>query len=505
MRISACVICVGALWVTGCHDGYSQTRLQPSAAEVKEQAEAYAKDWANMGMWLPDKKQVAFFVGNFDGTKDLLTSKLSDPNDDVRQRAAYVIEQLGPTAKPTEGALASALSKEKVPLVRVYLCNALRAVGSSDKEALAELRKLLRASGNDKDTLEQRIYAAAALSTLSNDPKESSECIDYVCQWLKAPDDKLSPAELEKYWDLRWSAVNAVADMKQAQQAIPLLEKMLNEPGKRAWVDVHVPTALAALKGTPAPQHISSPATHAAWTPPANPNPQAILNEAQADMIAGNYEQALAKHVWFYRNALKFDRALYGVRLSFALSYWKQLATVYPPAKTKLVAFRDEAANKVTSGENLRESFHDFESINSVLGDEKKTAELFTSLDKKNPKAATQVFNVARPALIRAGDIKLCSKYVDAKDYPRLVHMYQENLKIAADATFGEAQKDFARHSFSNDVATLVALLAVGDRKTEAEKIAADAKKVLNDKNFDEALQKALQGKVPEPWPPALN
>src|SRR5262249_28321035 len=148
--------------------------------------------------------------------------------------------------------------------------------------------------------------------------------------------------------------------------------------------------------------------------------------EAQTDMIAGRYEEALAKHVWFYDNALKIDPALYGVRLSFALMYWKQLSIVYPPAKAKLIEIRDEAEKKVTSGEGIRDSFHDVESINSVLGEDKKTAALFGSLDKKDGKVAAQVFDVARPALIRAGEIKLCSKYVDAKnDYPRLVQMYR--------------------------------------------------------------------------------
>src|SRR5206468_3763782 len=156
----------------------------------------------------------------------------------------------------------------------------------------------------------------------------------------------------------------------------------------------------------------------------------------------------LDKHLWFYRNALKIDPAMYGVRLSFALSFWKQLSIVYPPAKAKLIEIRDESEKKVTNGESVRDTFHEFASINSVLGDEKRTAELFKSLDKKNAKEAAQIVDVARPALIKAGEIKLCSKYIDPKkDYPRLVEMFRESMRLAANPQFGERHKAFAQQS----------------------------------------------------------
>ena len=46
------------------------------------------------------------------------------------------------------------------------------------------------------------------------------------------------------------------------------------------------------------------------WTPPQNPNPDEILEEARADTEAGRYEDALAKHVWLHLNAQKYHRSL---------------------------------------------------------------------------------------------------------------------------------------------------------------------------------------------------
>jgi hypothetical protein len=137
----------------------------------------------------------------------------------------------------------------------------------------------------------------------------------------------------------------------------------------------------AVVEDTP-----EQPPAKAAWTPPANPDPQQILTEAQADARAGRYEVALAKHVWFHRNSLKIDPAFYGVRLSFALMYWKELAKVYPPAKAKLIELRDEAEKQVGSGRDGLEAFVDFEAINTELGENEKTVALFKSLDKNKPR-----------------------------------------------------------------------------------------------------------------------
>src|SRR5262245_57096076 len=89
------------------------------------------------------------------------------------------------------------------------------------------------------------------------------------------------------------------------------------------------------------------------WTPPDNPNLFQILHSAASDTREGLHEQALAKFLWFHGNALRHNRAFYGVRLSFAPMYWMQLAAVYPPARTAFVQTRDktEAAFRADSSQ----------------------------------------------------------------------------------------------------------------------------------------------------------
>jgi len=241
------------------------------------------------------------------------------------------------------------------------------------------------------------------------------------------------------------------------------------------------------------------------WRPPAKPDPHKILEEAQDDSQAARYADALAKHVWFHENALKYDRALYGVRLSFALSYWVELGKAYPPALQKLTSIRDETAKKVREGGHERdifEVFGDFAAINRALDEQSKTTDLFVWLDAQKPKAAERVFRVAKDALIRSKEYRLCGKYIDPdRSFAEIVNGYHVNKGIAKSGQHDDAFRDFTEKSFSNSTATLVALLVLNDRKADALKVAEKALKERDDASFREELEQAKKGKVPPPWP----
>ena len=242
--------------------------------------------------------------------------------------------------------------------------------------------------------------------------------------------------------------------------------------------------------------------TQAEWKPPEKPDPKKILREATEDAEAERYEDALAKHVWFHRNALEHQPSQYGVRLSFALTEWQRLGEVYPPALEKMKAIRDEYAQALRGESRDREVFHDFESINEQLGEHEKTAELFRWLDANKPDVAKGVSDLAQPALIQGKEYVLAGKYLHPKeDYERLLLRYQETKDLAKKPEYGERLKVHAEKSFSNGISTLVALLVKNGRKAEAEEIAKKASAEQNTPEFQEELKSALAGTVPEPWP----
>jgi hypothetical protein len=238
------------------------------------------------------------------------------------------------------------------------------------------------------------------------------------------------------------------------------------------------------------------------WTPPPTPIPKEILEEAREDAAACRYDLALAKHAWFHRSALRYEKALYGVRLSYALDAWWDLAKVHPPALLEMRGVREEAGAVVKAGGEIREAFHDFRSLNDVLGESEKTLSLFAWLDVEAPDEAKTVFDLARPSLIRGGKFALCGRYLD-DDYSFKCRVmgYQQNMRLAEDLKFGEDLRDFGNKYFANETATLVALLVLNDRKEEAATIAAEALEVLADPSFEQQLDEASQGRAPEPWP----
>ena len=226
---------------------------QPTPVEV---AQAHIQSWRSMGMYLP-KDQVPFFAANFTEVAGALSNALCDPNDDVRQRAAYVIEELGIVAAPLEDDVVAAILSESNRLVRLYLYNAIRATGQADHTAVRVLRRRFMAlPKTDTDVkadptysaIDERIYVASALYVLDPDEEGKGKYLAEVTQWLRPPDTTLSKPELEDYWEHRWCAVNAVENMKGAREAIPLLEAMLVEKSGKPWVSVHVPRAINTLK-----------------------------------------------------------------------------------------------------------------------------------------------------------------------------------------------------------------------------------------------------------------
>ena len=238
------------------------------------------------------------------------------------------------------------------------------------------------------------------------------------------------------------------------------------------------------------------------WTPPEDPDPGAILSEARADAQMRQYSRALSKHVWFHEHALEIQPAQYGVRLSFALSYWIELGEKYPPAIEKLKEIRDDAAKKVIAGKEVREWFHDMEAINTNLGEDQNTVTIFKSLDKKQPKKAESVFGLARPALVRAKEYEICGRYIAFEEaLSSVIEQYQAGKKRVNDGVLSASHMEHVTKRFSREAAMLVALLAVNDRKGEAGEFAKLVRRELDDKSFHAALEKSLEGVVPAPWP----
>lgn len=142
-------------------------------------------------------------------------------------------------------------------------------------------------------------------------------------------------------------------------------------------------------------------------------------------------------------------------------------------------------------------AFHDFESINDQLGDESRTVSAFVKVDSEDPATAERLFHIARPALTRAKEYRLCGKYLE----PDENWLSAAQLYHFMDRETQPEVREYAEKSFTNEVATLLALLVVNGRKTEAERISQKALLELDSPAFKSAIDSAMGGVVPDPWP----
>ncbi len=239
-----------------------------------------------------------------------------------------------------------------------------------------------------------------------------------------------------------------------------------------------------------------------AWTPPPQPDPLAILEEAREDRIAKRFDDALAKHLWLHDEVLNVNLAFRGARLSYALDNWAHLAAKYEPAMIALKKARDAAAEDVKEGRGTRQAFADFAAINQALGEESRTRELFLRIEANDPLLARSVYRSAEGALIEAKDFAVCGKYLEpGAELGRLAQIHRSIDATMKRRVVETAEKDAFDRFFVREAGTLVALLALGGRKIEAEETADGARRMLDTPEMRTALEQALEGRVPPRFP----
>jgi tetratricopeptide (TPR) repeat protein len=215
------------------------------------------------------------------------------------------------------------------------------------------------------------------------------------------------------------------------------------------------------------------------------------LRDAQRLAAQGKYEEALQKHIWYHGHALEDSPSHYGVRLSFALSYWVELGEKYPKAREALEAIRDRDAQKLGNGEGDRDLFNDVQSINEHLEEIGKTVELFKHLHETRPDFAAECYDIAAEDLVAQQEYAICSSYVkdSTEEFQHIVEAYVEVGVL--DKAMGLA--NFNKREFVHKTALLVEILAGAGRMDEAERVRAQALAVRDDPEMRDALSKAIE------------
>lgn len=218
---------------------------------------------------------------------------------------------------------------------------------------------------------------------------------------------------------------------------------------------------------------------------------QKYLADTQKMVRQGKYEEALKRHIWFHNHALEHERSMYGVRLSFALSYWKSLGEAYPPAKKALIEIRDRKTRQIENGKGNFPLFHDVASINRTLKEGNKTIKLFEYLDKKNPELAKKCWTIAKKVVITAKRFDLAKKYMGnlLQEFTREKTRYDMNIKLYNNPQMGgEHFKRYNKNHFVKEILRLIEVaVALGDEKASKE-IQKKALALIDDKRIRDAV-----------------
>jgi len=179
---------------------------------------------------------------------------------------------------------------------------------------------------------------------------------------------------------------------------------------------------------------------------------------------AGRFEEALRAHQWYHANVLELDEAAYGVRLSFALADWVDLAREYRPALDALTETRSQAAAAAVGHPPDYEAFHDALAIDRALGQEAPAYDLILDVESAHPQQLDGFYNhEVFSVLCHRGEYRRCRRWMwDPTDE---LDLAGERLDFERSATTPETIRQRAETAFVNRIVELaVVLLGIGDQ-----------------------------------------
>lgn len=212
--------------------------------------------------------------------------------------------------------------------------------------------------------------------------------------------------------------------------------------------------------------------------------------DTQQLVKAGKHQEALERHTWFHDHALEHNPSMSGVRLSFALSNWKQLGKVYPPAMEELKNTRDRKAALIEKEKGTWQLFQDVTAINRELGEDGKTVALFRKLDKEQSNLAKRCWDAAKKPVIHAKAYDLAAKYIGdpVQEFSKLKQAHDQGAALFGGKNDGGRFTRFNDDLFVKESISLMNLAMALDDPKSAREIQKKALAVVNDKRLQDAL-----------------
>jgi len=227
-------------------------------------------------------------------------------------------------------------------------------------------------------------------------------------------------------------------------------------------------------------------------------DPGEVLNQAREAFSIKEYEVSLEKYKWFYDNSLDIDQSYYGVRLSYCLGEWAELAKYFPTAKEELVILKDKSLSGFKSNPT-HQAFHEYSSISEYLDCSSEVFDTFVSIEEQDEKLASKIFSLVFRYCATNKKWDVCRRYLGNgyKQYLRTIETFDHMTEFSNESS-GEERESIMRdaeQTFKKEVIWLLEMLnyinAPKEFDSAMNKIESDLTERGSQKLFGEIAKKA--------------
>jgi hypothetical protein len=233
------------------------------------------------------------------------------------------------------------------------------------------------------------------------------------------------------------------------------------------------------------------------WTPPANVDPDVVVNEAFSDAVHGKLMDAAQKHVWYHQNAVRLKPETVQVRLTVVLEEWVKLARRYPPAMQDLLLMRDLATKRVIAADgDIVEPFTEVVRINELLGDANSTRLMYAELGKRDETLAARFWLFALPALAETQDHATALRYLQVNEVMQSIEAQLVEFRSSPELNTEQkaALEAQATRHIDLTVARIVWVLMKAGRPDVAQDVARRGRDILQHGGNTPLIDAALRG-----------
>jgi len=216
-----------------------------------------------------------------------------------------------------------------------------------------------------------------------------------------------------------------------------------------------------------------------------------LPSEAMIDYYKADYASAHVKYEWYFENAEKLKPSLRGVRVSFCLAGWVEVAKKYPPAMKRIIELKENALNNFNE-KNSIDAFRDFSCISRYLETGNEVLDIFYSYHQKNKELSKQLFRHAYDFLVENKEWEVCTEYMDnfSEKYDLSFHCFDHTSKDEHNYgnEFVEPLHQYRIELLKNGIIPLFKILAIKSDTDLYNQYLVKVKIDLENRGLDELL-----------------